>query len=67
MDKLLVFDKSAAHLGKNMENLYKWKLCSRYGIESKTLWQKENLLIMSNNSFCYNVFKTITDNYVKNK
>ena len=34
-----------------------WCLCSRRPL--KTLWQKENLLIMSNFSFYHNVFNTI--------
>ena len=44
------------HLHNYMENLYKWKF--DYWIKLKTLWQKEKLLIMSNFSFCHNVFKS---------
>ena len=34
-----------------------WRFCSRPIL--KTLWQKETLLIMSNVSFCHNVFNFI--------
>ena len=43
-------------LCKNMGILYKWK-CN-YWKMLKTLWQKVKLLILSNFSFCHNVFKS---------
>ena len=39
---------------KKCKNLIKWKY--HYWIELKTLWQRKELLIMSNFSFCHNVF-----------
>ena len=43
-------------LVKNMRNLYKWRY--NYWNKLKTLWQKVNLLVLSNNSICHNVFKS---------
>ena len=44
------------HISKNMEN--KWKRKCYSWIKLKTLWQMEKLLLMSNFSFCFNVFKS---------
>ena len=54
------YNKSGAddfvHIQGNITNICNLK-CSYY-IEQKTFWQMEKLLILSNNSYCHNVFKT---------
>ena len=42
--------------GKNTENLSKWNYNDWKKL--KTKWQKEKLLVLSNFSFCHNVFKS---------
>ena len=44
------------HLRKNLEKLHKGKYNNQ--IKLKPLWQKVKLLIMSNFTFCRNVFKS---------
>ena len=58
-DSLLfpTYNKSAAETFlKHVKNLYKWK--HSYWIVLKTLLQKEEVVIISNISFCHDVFKS---------